>query len=365
MSDIFPAAAMPRRVLLVYSTRPPIIDDLAAAFARLGVDTDYVLADENHWFDRWVIRRVNKQMHNFRLLPKSKALFADHPLAHQNFRSAKLAQKMSEFAPDLVFLVRGINFNHAVLAQAPTLFGWWVEREERVKEAIAESALFDWYFFISRSAVEAAAQAGYAHASYLGHAVNPERFCRQPDAVKQYDACFVGNWSPHRQCHVEAMLEVTPNVAIYGRKWRRNNLMRPQVLKAVKGSWIDGDDLNRLYNQSRVVVNVTNWGAGSGKARSGMNMRIFEVPASGAFLLTDESREMEEFVTPGQHIGVYEGCAGLAAQLRHFLANEAERETIADAGSRRVRECYTYDATVQTIVDVYRTQREKADVAGR
>ena len=351
-----------KKVLIVYSSRPPIIADLAEAFARLGIVTDFVLADETHWFDRWVIRRINKQLHNFRILPKSKVLFAKHPLAHQNFRSHKLAAKMAEFEPDLVFLVRGINFNHDVMAMKPVLMGWWIEREERAAEALREAKFFDWYFFISRAAAEATVQAGFPNASYQSHVVNPERFRRLPGMAPQYDVCFVGNWSPHRQNFLEAILKVTPNVAIYGRKWKRNNLLNRHLWSAVKGSWIDGEALNTLYNQARIVVNVTNWGAGVGKARSGMNMRIFEVPASGAFLLTDESREMEEFLTPGEHIGTYDDIVDLQLKLGHYLANNVERQRIADSGYQHVRRNYTYDVVAKKIGDIYQALKVEGHV---
>ncbi len=348
-----------KKVLIVYSARPPIIEDISAALARKGIATDYLLADETHWFDRWIIRRVNKQLHNFRILPKNKVLFAQHPLAHVNYRSRHLAEKCADWQPDLVLLVRGINFNHDVLAAIPRLFGWWIEREERTGEALREFKFFDWYFFISRASVEQANAAGFTNASYQSHVVNPERFRRLENSPKQHDVCFVGNWSRHRQAYLEAVLEVTPNVVIYGRKWRRNNLTSPGILAAVKGRWIDGEALNALYNRSRVVLNVTNWGAGSGKARSGMNMRVFEVPASGAFLLTDESREMDEFLAPGKHIGVYESIEELQTALRQALADESQRERIADQGYRHVREHFTYDAMAEQLIRVWE------DAAGR
>ena len=144
-----PANGAPARVLLVYSEKQPIIRYLQNAFARAGIDTDCVLANKSTWFDKWVIHRSNKFLHNLRLLPKSESAFAGHPLAHKNFRSAELERKIETYAPDLVLLIRGISFNHAALKKAPCLFGWWIEREERVAEALAEFSLFDWSTGIS------------------------------------------------------------------------------------------------------------------------------------------------------------------------------------------------------------------------
>ena len=344
-----------KKVLIAYSSSPPIIADLSQAFAKRNINVDYVLADKNTWFDRWVIRRLNKQLHNFRILSKDKSLFSNHPLAHKNYRSAALKEKISSFNPDLVFVIRGIAFNNDALIQANRLFGWWVEKEERTQEALGEMSLFDWYFFLAESSVQQAKESGCGNVSYLSHMVNPNRFHQIQGSNKSYDVCFVGNWSPHRQKFIDAVLEVTPNVAIYGRKWRRNNIRNAKVLRSVKGQWIDGEALNKLYNESRVVLNVTNWGAGVGKGRSGMNMRVFEVPASGAFLFTDESREMEDYLEPGVHVGVFDesDLQGFKEGLKYYLDNQEVRESIAMAGSVHVRNNYTYDTAVEKVISIY------------
>lgn len=344
-----------KKILIAYSSTPPIISDLSEAFSKRGVEVEYVLADKNTWFDKWIIRRLNKQLHNLRLLPKSKALFFDHPLSHKNYRSAALAEKISSSNPDVVLIVRGIAFNNEVLPRAKTLFGWWVEKEERTSEALRELKLFDWYFFLAESSVEQAKASGFNNVSYQSHVVNPYRFYEIPGAAKKYDVCFVGNWSPHRQKYIDAALKVTSNVVIYGRKWRRNNMANAKVLRSVKGNWIDGEALNSLYNESRIVLNVTNWGAGVGRERSGMNMRVFEVPASGAFLLTDESREMGDYLIPGVHIGVFDesDLPDFEKKLKHYLDNPEEREVIAREGCSHVRQKYTYEHAVDKFIDVY------------
>lgn len=344
-----------KKILIAYSSNPPIIANLSEAFAKRGIDVDYVLADRNTWFDRWVIRRLNKQLHNLRVLPKGRTLFSDHPLAHKNYRSTALTEKIASFDPDVVLIVRGIAFNHEALARAKKLFGWWVEKEERTPEALRELNLFDWYFFLAESSVEQAKANGFNNVSYQSHVVNPYRFYEIPGSAKKYDVCFVGNWSPHRQKYIDAVLNVTSNVAIYGRKWRRNNLGNPKVFRSVKGRWIEGEALNSLYNESRIVLNVTNWGAAAGKGRSGMNMRVFEVPASGAFLLTDESREMADYLIPGVHVGIFDesDLPGFEKRLRHYLDNPEERETIAREGYSHVRQKYTYEHAVDKFIGVY------------
>lgn len=342
-----------KKILIVYSSRPPIIEYLENAFTRIGIESRRVFADDNTWFDRLVIHRINKLVHSFRLLPKDRELFRHHPLSHLHFRSENLARSYAEFRPDLVLLIRGLNFRTDVLVNTRPLFGWWVEHEGRINEALAEIRNFDAYFFMNESCVHAALDAGFAKASYLAHAVDPDAFCPLPGLQKKYDICFVGNWSIKRQTYIEAALKLTPNLALYGGKWLRKCWNKPAILKCWKGSYVEGEKLNHLYNMSRVVLNITNWGQGHGKGRSGMNMRVLEVPATGTFLLTDESMEMDAFLTPGIHVGVYQDLGDFSIRLKHFLENAMERETIAAAGLAHVRKTHTYDHVAREIVERY------------
>jgi spore maturation protein CgeB len=344
---------MLRRVLVAYTSWPPIIEYLGRAFARRGIEMQAAYADENTWFDRHVIHRVNKLAHNFRLLPKSRNLFEDHPLSHMNFRSAQLRAAIAKYDPDLVFHIRGLGFRPWALDGARVRFGWWVEADERIAEALAEVPLYDRYFFINSSSVEAAHRAGHAHSAYLSHAVDPEVFRPLAGTVKTLDYCFVGFWSPKRQRYLEAALEISESAAIYGPKWSRKTFRDPRFRRTVKGRFIAGEALVRLYNRAKIVINVTEWGAGSGAQRSGMTMRLFEAPASGALLLTDRSAETDLAVTPGEHIVTFADLDEFKAKLRHYLGHAAERERIAAAGMEHVRAHHTYQGMVDRLLAAY------------
>src|SRR5882762_7926027 len=181
---------MLRRVLIAYTSRPPTIDYLRGAFARRGIEVEALLADQNTWFDRFIIRRLNKLAHNFRIIPKSMNFFEDHPLSHMNFRSAQLRSAITRYDPDLLFLIRGLGFRSWAVAGARTKFSWWVEADERVDEALCEVPEFDRYFFINSSSVEVARRAGYSHTSYLAHAVDASVFRPLAGVAKDIDFFF-------------------------------------------------------------------------------------------------------------------------------------------------------------------------------
>jgi spore maturation protein CgeB len=339
-----------RTVLVVYTSWPPIAEYLKAAFARRGVEARTFHSEQNNWFDRFIIRRINKLAHNFRIIPKSRNFFEHHPLSHMNYRSRRLREEIAAYDPDLVFHVRGLGFRRWAFDGARLKFAWWVESDERVAEALAEAPWFDHFFLINSSSVEAARRAGFGHAEYLPHAVDADAFRPVEGVRRDLDFCFVGRWTEERQRFIEAALEVSPNGAVYGPKWRRKTWRDPRLRRIVEGRHIAGEALVRLYNRAKVVFNITAWGADGGANRSGMTMRLFEVPATGSFLLTDQSAEMKLAVTPGVHVETFSGLEEFREKLRFYLRSDEARERIARQGMTHVRAEHSYDRTVDAIL---------------
>ena len=345
-----------KRVLIVYFSKPPIIEYLKRAFAERGVEARGFFSDENNWFDQYVIRPINKTAHNFRIIPKNRFLFEDHPLCQLRYRNRRLLETVREFRPGLVLVIRGYRYLPEVLNEVrerSMLFGWWVEKEEKMEDALREVSLYDHYFFINSSCVEEARRRGFRHIGLLQHSVDTTVFRPLVGCEKKYDWCFVGTWSTKRTEFLTRALEVSGSGAIYGPRWLKKNPFNTRLLPRIKGKHIYGERLVRLYNESRVVINITTWGFGEGKKRSGVNMRVLEVPACGACLLTDGSRDMENLLRPGEHIVQYDDIDDFAMKLKALLEDDEKREKIARSGMERVRNNFSYIDIVERIMQTY------------
>lgn len=344
-----------KRVVLAYSTNPPIMDYMKRAFERAGVEAYcFDVQKNNSWFDRLVIHNLNKQAHNFRILPKDKTFFNDHPLSHLHYRGAKLVELIDRTSPDLVLIMRGIRFTEEALRkvrQRTTLFGWWIENEARVDEPIAEAHLFDHYFFMSTSCMEEVKKRGFHNLSLLRHSVDSEAFY-PIDCPKRFDWCFVGSGTERRRTFIKKALEVSDKAAIYGKSLF--NEKKPRLSpRTVVGRKVLGKDLVRLYNESKIVVDTSSWLSAEKRNKSGVNMRTLEVPACGTLLLTDGSEDIEELVTPGRHVIVYEGPEDFAEKLDYYIRNDSEREKIAREGYEYVTANHSYDKTIEKLIEVY------------
>jgi len=87
-----------------------------------------------------------------------------------------------------------------------------------------------------------------------------------------------------------------------------------------------GERLLELYNGSKIVLNITNWDPARYVA---LNQRVFDVPATGAFLLTDYSPELREHYKIGEEIVCFSDVEELKDKAGYYLTHDAWREEIA------------------------------------
>ena len=86
---------------------------------------------------------------------------------------------------------------------------------------------------------------------------------------------------------------------------------------------------------------------------SGLNMRFFEVPASGACLLTDWVPELERHFIPEQHISVYSDLDDLGLRIVQLLKNTELRNDIGKNGCDHVSKSYTYERLAKQLLSQY------------
>jgi len=118
---------------------------------------------------------------------------------------------------------------------------------------------------------------------------------------------------------------------IYG-KWGRHAWPGAPLARHVRARGVWGEALIRLYNTAKIVLNITNWDPALYRA---LNQRVFDVPATGAFLLTDYSPELEEHYRVGEEIVCYRDVEELRSKVQYYLAHDDELSAIARRGYER------------------------------
>ncbi|MCO6437070.1 MAG: glycosyltransferase [Phycisphaerae bacterium] len=99
------------------------------------------------------------------------------------------------------------------------------------------------------------------------------------------------------------------------------------------------------FRQSAINLNFVN-----GNAETGLNMRHFEITASGGFMLCADQPELRECFTPGKECAVFTGESDLLEKIGYYLSHPAERADIALAGQRRTLRQHLYSHRLRKLI---------------
>lgn len=169
----------------------------------------------------------------------------------------------------------------------------------------------------------------------IGHARSANLFACQRDFFEKFapgdsrdiDILFVGNLNP--SVHLDR-LPWLARLARMGRRWR-----------VAIHSGVYGADYLALLARARIVFNRS--------VRSECNLRVFEAAAAGALLFMEAgNRELPTYFDDRRHCVFYDS-ENLEVLLDHYLENEEERHSLAEAARSRTRQ-YLFETAWEDIL---------------
>lgn len=188
----------------------------------------------------------------------------------------------------------------------------------------------DFVFCAQKQAVEDMKRDGIANPIWLPHAVEPQAYPKFDLLTKKYDLCFVGHVSSkNREDALDRMFSEFPNF-YYGQQLFENAA--------------------RKYAESKVVFNIA--------MKEDVNMRCFEVLATGSFLLTDWVPSIDDIFEDGKHLVLYRTMDEAVDKAKYYLAHDEEREKIAQAGYEHVIKNHTIQHRVNVILNEFLNSRK-------
>jgi spore maturation protein CgeB len=147
------------------------------------------------------------------------------------------------------------------------------------------------------------------------------------------DVVFVGHFENDGRLELlEAIAAAGYDLRIWGFEWEEP-MRRSAVLRGLPPPvYLGGDAYNRVLNASKIVLCFL-----STINRDTYTRRCFEVPASGAFLLSQYSDDLATLFAEGVEADFFRNRDELLAKIGRWLADDGARRAVADAGRRRVQ----------------------------
>jgi spore maturation protein CgeB len=164
------------------------------------------------------------------------------------------------------------------------------------------------------------------------------------EARLAYEAMIT--WEATRQYRTRCVRQILPftPLIVGDRGWRQNfkHESLPWRLHAELSYYAE---LPAFYHWSDINFNCT-----SKQMKGAVNQRLFDVPAAGAFVLTDWRDQTESLFEPGKELICYHEPEEATDLVRYFLAHPEERRRIVQAARARVLAEHTWTHRVQSIL---------------
>lgn len=239
---------------------------------------------------------------------------------------------------------KGTTIGTATIKQLRTMgikcVNWFTENLHHpiYKKWVAEHHM-EWDFFYT---FDSAVSFG----KYLPMGVDPKDY--HVDLLTDYDrtkfecdVCFVGAAYPERVDLLTSVANMGVRLKIFGwHDWRKTPLS-----KYYHGP-LRISEMAKAYHCARVAIN-----SNLQPAMGSVNLKTFEIPASGGFELCDDQRDLHDLFDINKEIAVYRSKDDMMEKIRYYLDHDQERAMIAHAGHERVLRDHTLDRRILRVLD--------------
>ena len=194
---------------------------------------------------------------------------------------------------------------------------------------------------------------GCKKVSYFPFAFDQDLFAYN-DQVKDhthnyiYDVSFIGTWEPKREHWLERLCLALPSIKliIYGNEWEKQLKTDSPLRKYLYGQALYGQKMINIFKKTKINLNFIR--------RQNMqahNMRTFEIPACGAFLLTQYTKDQASVLfKEGESISCFHSTQELIEKIKYYLICDKEREKIAHSGFI-IAQNFTLEKTLKNFMD--------------
>jgi len=270
--------------------------------------------------------------------------------------SERVAVQAAEFKPDVALVVAGLAFGRRgyellaamnipvaiILTESPYL--------DEIQANMARKTNARALFTNDRASVGRLAEDTGVRTVYLPHSYDPERHRPQdPNPARASDLFFHGTLWPERKA-LFAELEGLPYRMHLGGldPALMSSTSTPGMMdNAMLPSWYSSAAISLNHHRTFIGRGVPNEHIEAGSAYS-LGPRAFEIAASGAFQLCDDTRqELSEVF--GDSVATYHDAHDLRERVTYYMQHPAERREMAAESRRRVEGC-TFETRAKSIV---------------
>ena len=212
---------------------------------------------------------------------------------------------------------------------------------------------------------------GMRKLEHVRHGFDPEVHRPLPwssELARHYecDVSFVGCWSPEKEERILYLLRRSNgiNVRVFGMGWKYACGEFKQRMGPNLRPGVFGDELAIVYGASKVNLGLLSCAKSEPTLRDQTTARTFQIPATKAFMLHEDTPEVRSFFKDGEEVLLFSSNEDLVDKIDFALKEPTLRDAIRERGYERcMREAYDYSSAAHRISS-YFEKRADGHLAG-
>lgn len=260
------------------------------------------------------------------------------------FAMSKLHHELEQSDPDLVISTHGAFSRQAVRAmRAATARAKWVLWYPDAFANFGNQRLLDAPYDLlclkDRWVTDLLASTTRKRVLYLPQGAATHRFKDLPAVDETFDVLTYGNYYPYRQLQL-SQLSSHLDVRLHG---NTNHVRRDPAIP--RSWWIDtyliGEAKSVAIQSARVALNTMHYGE-----IDGANIRVFELAAAGAVILSEYRPSLRRYFDIGNEIETFRTSEEMNAKILALLADTERRTRLRENARRTAHERHSYELRV-------------------
>ncbi len=254
-----------------------------------------------------------------------------------------VVRAVEAFQPNLVVITYG-QYSPQIIdemrhASEAKLVAWYPDALSNLGRQYLLASELDAWFFKDRYMVEKFRADLELNAHYLPQACNSVRHRRvelTEGERRKYgcDLCTASNMYYYRARMLEIFNDY--DLKIWGASYPRW-LVSP-LRGHYPGMYVADGEKAKAFNASKIVLNTMHYAE-----IEGVNQRLFETTACGAFVITEWNPALPELFEPEREVVTFRTRQELKEKVDYFLAHPEERQEIAERAYARAHREHTYE----------------------
>jgi spore maturation protein CgeB len=275
----------------------------------------------------------------------------------------KLLEAVESFNPELIFIHKGQWIFPETLRKIKTngqalLFIFNPDNpfnpnrgasSEFIRNSIP---IYDIYFIWSKALIPRLEQAGARQVDYLPFAADPKfhhlvTLTKEDRQKYSSDVVFIGNFDKERERWLSELEGY--DLAIWGGDYWVKRCKNKFLRFCWKGKTAIGEEMSKIAQSSKINLNILRL-----QNKGSHNMRSFEIPACGGFMLHERSDEASGFFKEGEDAAYFDSVKTLRDKIEFYLDYDKERIEIARSGNEKCKNNgYSYCDRVKQVLMAY------------